>query len=354
MALSDSLASCSTKVYQTISSFLETQEKQALKVDPLVGRSVSILKDFSLRGGKAVRPYLTLTGFLLAGEKPEEGLYNALAAVELHHKHILILDDIADRDETRYGGKTVEHVYRNIFKDLPEADHRAFSFAMLDGVLLGALSKELLFSSGFDAPILIEVMHVFDTVMYRDTLAGWQIHGVQAAKNIEETTAEEFIKGLELVTARYTFEGPLRIGLILAGNTDKVLESALVSYAKYVGTAFQIYDDILGLFGESKKTGKPVGNDVREGKKTLLLQEAYKNAKKEEKEFLQSVIGREFSKENLERIQTIVRSTGSLSYSQALAQAYVEKGIQALSPLVDSKSKQHLIELAHFVIAREK
>lgn len=349
-----SLSQCSIQVESTIEDFFSEELRETKAIDRYLHQSVSFLHDFSLRGGKYIRSYLTFLSYQLAGGKVSSNLMKAIASVELHHKHILILDDIADRDESRYGGPTVEYLYRKELKGKSDFEHRSLSFAMMDGVLLGAFSKELLLQSGFPAKTLLTVQHIFNTIMFRDTLAGWQIHGMQCMENLDESSVEEFVKGLKYVTASYTFEGPLLVGLELAENKDNVLQGAIQTYAENVGTAFQIQDDILGLFGDSKKTGKPVGNDVREGKKTLLMQIAYQRATKKDKAFLNATIGLPLNPLKLQRVQEIVTKTGSLAYSQEQGAFFVQKGVQALEKVRDCEQKQLLIKLAHYIISREK
>lgn len=355
MDFQTALAHHSGSIRQTLQEFLKIRTHKATDIDELLGMSVGVLQDFSLRGGKHIRSFVARTAYELAGGKPHPGLDQALASIELHHQHILILDDIADRDEQRYGGPTVEYAFRGVLKALPNHEHAALSLAMLDGVLLGAYSKDLLLDSGFAADICLSCIRIFNNQMYEDTLAGWEIHAYQCLQPISQTTPERFIKGLELVTARYTFEGPFRIGLALAGNSDTTLEKALVTYATLVGTAFQMRDDELGLFGDTTKTGKPVGNDVREGKKTLLIQEAYTQASLQDRAYLDSVVGKAtLTQEEVEKVQKIVQDTGSFEKSRQTSRKYITQGIQALEYLPDSPSKQLLIELAHYVIEREK
>lgn len=354
MALRDQLAQSQQAIESVLREFFASQESTAKEIHSSLYDSVVQLETFSLRGGKSVRSFLTLTAAKLAGLQESKELYQACASVELHHKHILILDDIADRDETRYGGPTLEHAYYAVFGEDADGKHRALSFAMLDGVLLGALSKELLLSTSFPPHVMVDCIQLFDTVMYRDTLAGWQIHGLQCIQPLSQSSEDLFIKGLLLVTARYTFTGPLLFGLTLAQSSDPTLRQAIVDYGETVGTAFQMQDDILGLFGDPKVTGKPVGNDVREGKKTLLVQYAYHHTSTENQAFLEQRLGKPLTPTDLAKVQTIVRDAGGLDYAKGLATDYVEKGIQALQVLPESESKTTLIELAHYIISRQK
>lgn len=354
MALRDQLTQSQQAIESVLRDFFASQADIAVEIHSSLYDSVVQLETFSLRGGKSVRSFLTLTAATLAGQQPDTELYKACASVELHHKHILILDDIADRDETRYGGPTLEHAYYPVFGEDADGKHRALSFAMLDGVLLGALSKELLLSTTFPPQVLIDCIKLFDTVMYRDTLAGWQIHGLQCIEPLSQSSEDLFIKGLLLVTARYTFTGPLLFGLTLAQSTDLALKQAMIEYGETVGTAFQMQDDILGLFGDPAVTGKPVGNDVREGKKTLLVQYAYHHTSKENQAFLEGSLGNPLTPQDLKRVQTIVKDSGALDYAKDLAASYVEKGIAALESVAESESKTTLIELAHYIISRQK
>lgn len=355
MSFANSLTDYSREVHLTLEEFFKTQEVEARKVDNTLVDSLAVLREFSLRGGKAVRSYLVGLAYSMAGGAPNPGLLKVASAIDLHHKHLLILDDIADRDQERYGGPTVEWAYKKQFAKIKDSDHRARTFAMMDGVWLGALSRELLLESGFEPTKLLACIQILNTVMFRDTLAGWQIHGLECDKKIAQVTPEEFTKGLELVTARYTFEGPFKIGLTLAGNQDQKLEASLTKYSQKVGTAFQIHDDILGLFGDSDKTGKPVGNDVREGKKTLLIQYAYAHVDRKQQEFLESVVSNpNISQEEIGKVQEIVKASGALKDSQVIEEKMINQGIEALERLPDSPEKQTLIELAHFVIQRDR
>src|SRR5260221_657860 len=155
MILSTSIHEYSEDVAKTLIAFFGEQEVLARAVDPHLHTSLTQLRDFSLRGGKTLRPFLVSLAYQLAGGSPHVGLIKAAAATELHHKHILILDDIADRDETRYGGPTVEHAYQKTFKDIPEGGHRATSFAMLDSLCLKGPSKEFILEVGSDAIICL-------------------------------------------------------------------------------------------------------------------------------------------------------------------------------------------------------
>lgn len=355
MDLKQALSVHSEEVYLTIDQFFAQREEQAASIDEIIGQSAKILHTFTLRGGKNLRSFIARLSYQLSGGQENRKLLKALASIELHHRQLLILDDIFDADEQRYGGPTVEYTYRDLLKKHGDVDHMAQSMAMMDGVLLGSYSKEILLDSEFPAETILACLRLYDNQMYEQTLAGLQIHAYQCLEPIEDSTPERFIKGLELVTARYTFEAPLRIGLLLAESKDSSLQTKLDTYARFVGTAFQIRDDELGLFGDANLTGKPVGNDVREGKKTLLIQEAYRRADAKQQTQLAHAVGnKHLTKDEIAKVQEIVQSTGAFEYSHAMALRYVEQGIQALEDIPTSEALEQLISLAHYIVEREK
>ncbi len=353
-------------ISQKLTEFFAVKKTDAEKLSPTLAHSVETLESFVLHGGKRVRSLLVLLGYFLAkgtleqeslDSKTVHAIYSISAAIELVHKYLLVLDDIADQDEKRNDKPTIWKKYESEFADRgwKNPTHHGRTFAEIDSALLASFVTDMVEGAGFPFidDDLLYILSLINKHMYFETVAGWQIQYELNHVPLSEATEAEFMKGLELVTARYTFVAPLKIGYSLGNEFNQEVSDALESYGVNVGTAFQIQDDILGLFGNPKETGKPVGNDVREGKKTLLLQQAYKHAHSLDQEFLTDVCGREMFGDELVRVQHLVTKTGALAHSQQLAKEYVDKGIAALEPLPDSTHKKILIDLANFVIQRK-
>lgn len=346
------------QILSKIEAFLSEQKKDATYLSPYFLHSVETIEDFVLRGGKNIRSLLVVCGYLLAGGVMNDEIYLVAAGVELFHKHLLNIDDMADRDELRYGGPTLWQKYQDEFaeKKWLDSPHHGRTFSEIDGTLLGSFAFEIfLHAQTLDPKKILAVISVMHRIMYRDTVGGWQLQYMQNHDPLREASEEQFLKGLELVTAHYTFLAPLKIGLILAGKEKGELADALSIYSLNVGRAFQLQDDILGLFGEPDEMGKPVGNDLREGKKTLLLQRAYRSSSAKDQEFLENVCGRDLSQEELERVRKIVTDTGSLAYSRKMAEESVASGITALEKISSGQAEIYVLkDLAHFVIHRKK
>lgn len=348
------------KILQALEVFFDEQLEKAEGKDAVLVDMVAVLKEFMLRGGKRVRPLLTILAYLIAKNLGHESgdIYRAAAAVETHHHYLLSIDDIADRDILRHGGKTLHEYYRTeVFQDWADSTHHGHSFSMIAGSLLNSFTFELLRTSQFPAERILKAEGIVNEMLFADTSLGWQIQYFQNNEPVASATEERFLKGLEFVTSRYTFVGPMLIGLHLALDESdgqfRQFKDLFTDYGKHVGIAFQIQDDVLGLFGDPKETGKAVGNDVREGKKTLLMQYAFQHSDAHQKKVIEGALNTPLTETQLKEVQQVVQETGSLAYSQDMAKEHVEKGIQVLETAsMQTKEIQVLKELAEYMIAR--
>ncbi|HKY73779.1 MAG TPA: polyprenyl synthetase family protein [Patescibacteria group bacterium] len=356
MTIQGALKNTASQTEQFLTTFFSAMEKESKLTDTTVVEMTTLLKRHVLRGGKRIRPFLCWCGYIVAGGKSEQAAIHLGSAIELIHFYLLNVDDMADRDTKRHGGPTVEVEYEKSLVQAPMAlrGHYARSFSEIASALLFTYAMELFRTVPTSQKTVLEIIGMVNRILIRDTAAGWQIHMHQNWETLEKVSEARFIRGLELVTAQYTFTGPLLMGAKLAENNDSSLTSSLREYGNHVGTAFQIYDDILGLFGDPEQTGKPVGNDVREGKKTLLIQHAYQKASDEDKNFLNNVLGTDISVDELKQVQAIVIQTGALEDTKRLAQEHVDKGLTAIQALPLMRVRTLLEELAAFVISREK
>lgn len=340
---------------RVLKEFLDNQIEEAGRLDGEFGIMVKKIGVQVLRGGKRARPMLVRLGYRVVGGKENEDLVKASLFTELIHQNLLVHDDIADRDYKRYGGKTLEVEFGDWFEKRfgKKNPHFGLTLAMLAGDHLRTLAHVALFETVFENERKAESMRLMSRVL-GETLAGWQIQYWQNFEEIDIEQEKRFLKGLELVTARYSFEAPLMIGVVLAGE-GRNYEAVMKQYARYVGTAFQITDDILGVFGNTEETGKPSGNDIREGKKTLLVLRAYKKATGRQRKILREIVGREnLSEEELEKVRRIIEETGSLENSKMLAKKNADKAMRVLKKVktTDRNAVRRLEQLADFVVRR--
>ena len=341
-----------------LAEYFETKIVEARKIDPLAVRTIEVLRRFTLSAGKRVRPALAYFGYLAAGGKNKEEMIRTSMAIELVHIFLLIHDDIIDRDEKRHGIETVHETYKKWGKELglPEAEtgHFGNSMAIVVGDAAYLLANEILYKAKFKAEIIIATLEKTQEIAYRTT-QGQMMDVLVGAKG---TATEKEIGSIhENKTARYTFEGPLHLGVTLAGKkADKKLMDVLSAYALPVGRAFQMRDDMLGIFGEEKKLGKAVGADIIEGKQTLLIVKAIEKSTREQKAQIKKLLGKkDLSLPELEIFRKIIRDTGSLEYSQNLSEKLVADALLALEKFQfeNMEAKNFLEGIAKYIIKRE-
>lgn len=238
------------------------------------GEAVAALRGFVLNGGKRLRPTFAWWGWRAAGGSADgpdaAGAMHAGAALELIQACALIHDDLMDASQTRRGAPTV-HV---AFAGQHERERWRGSsegFGLAAAVLIGDLALAWADDMFAAAPLPPEKLAAARPVwqaMRTEVLAGQYLDMHTQATGNE--TAEAALRVSELKTAAYTVARPLELGATLAGADDD-LTSALRSFGTDIGLAFQLRDDLLGVFGDPAVTGKPAGDDLREGKRTLLV-----------------------------------------------------------------------------------
>lgn len=324
---------------------------------------VYIVKDFMLRGGKRLRALLVLIGYW----SREWGLDISrikplLAMIEYLQSYLLVHDDIMDQDIIRRGGPTVHVWFSNKCyeeKMLGNCMHYGISQAIIIGDYLESLAINVF--SKLDLPsntlsLLIRTyargLRIVSYGQYLDVLLSY--------KPLKKVSEEDVLIIYKLKTASYTVELPLHLGVIASNRYNREVLEELSSYAIPSGIAFQLRDDILGLYGDPNVTGKPVGSDVREKKKTLLIIHAYRNASKDDQRFLEEIYDvkkrEEISDEDIHRVQEIVKESGGLKYVEEIMIREADKAKKSLysSILINDNAKKVLEWLLEIFIRREK
>ncbi len=340
------------KIDKELYSFLE--EKVAVQEDPFNKRVVEDIYRFAKAGGKRVRPTLVVAGYLGAGGEEVSKAVKASIAYELLHVYLLIHDDVMDRDELRRGQPTVWKSFMDHYVNGPVSRHEAEALAMLAGDLAETYATEALIRAGFDAETAVWAVKEIHEIAER-TGYGQVLDMSLEIQPIENVREEDVMRVYLLKTAKYSVEGPLRLGAKLAGAEEDILK-AYRDFAIPVGIVYQIQDDIIGVFGDEKKTGKPVGSDIREGKRTLLIVKAYENATESQRKIIRAVLGRESATpEEIDMVKEIIVETGSLDYSREMMERLVREGIDAIQKSkVRDDIKEFLTEMAEYFVKREK
>ncbi|MEV5344004.1 polyprenyl synthetase family protein, partial [Streptomyces sp. NPDC052676] len=227
---------------------------------------VGLLRELSLRGGKRMRVALLYEAARLVTAEPVAGLDAAALSIELLQTHGLIHDDIIDGSSTRRGGPSTHQAYRERFPSQPRT---ALGLAVLAGDLALALSLRVLLDS--DAPL--PVRHSMVEAVTRaaaDTFVG-QIADLERDFTDGLPDEEVLHEVADYKSARYSLLAPMELGLLAAGEPPGRFAAELRRYARLVGVCGQLRDDYLDLFGDPGVTGKPVGTDLRDGRRTYAV-----------------------------------------------------------------------------------
>ena len=347
--LKEFMAQWVPEINKRLEEFFKEKEPMARNYGEINQKAFQFMKEMTLSGGKRIRPVLLIAGYLSQGKEPDEGVFDVATAVELFHNFLLIHDDVIDKDEVRRGLPTL---WKRFQEELNLDQHLAFSLAISTGDILYAYVVEKLAKADLPPDQRIKVLERFTHAMEL-TGYGENLDIYLSVIPIEEVDEKWISVVHELKTGVYTISFPLALGAELAGADEDTL-NALYEYGVNAGIAFQLHDDILGVFGDPEKTGKPVGNDIREGKRTLLLLTAYRNADEEGRKILEEAIGSN-DEEKIRKAIEVIEKTGARDYVERVKKEFAEEAIARIKGLnLKNGIDRFLEEFAIYLITREK
>jgi geranylgeranyl diphosphate synthase, type I len=304
----------------------------------------------AVSGGKRFRAMFCWWGFqaVRSGADPAEelALLRAAAALELLHASALVHDDLMDASDTRRGSPSVHRAF--------EARHRSSGWAgdpaqygeaaaILLGDLLLVWSDELLRTSGFGAAAVLDALRCFDTTRTEVVTGQFLDVSVQARGRSD---VEDAMRVLRYKSEKYSVERPLHVGAALAGGSAEHV-AALSAYGVPLGEAFQLRDDLLGVFGDPDVTGKPAGDDLSEGKRTVLVALAMQSLGPEDGKVLEDGLGRELAPQEVRRLQELIRGSGAEAEVERRIEALTADALAALGdPAVTAEARPTLHQLA--------
>lgn len=315
-------------------------------------------------GGKALRPSVLMFACGAVGGD-EDKIIPAAAAIEIFHTWTIVHDDIIDRDHKRRGGPTIHEEFRQrAIKEFGynenDAKHYGTSIAILAGDMQQGWAVSMLSELGLNGDInpklVLYLIKDFGMRMQSELIEG-QVLDIQYSKEpIESLNEEQIMKVMWKKTGvLYEFTG--RAGAMLGLNTldtQHPFVKAISSFTGKCGTAFQLQDDILGIIGDEKKLGKPVGSDIREGKRTVIVSHAFKNANNEQKHKLSKIIGNQkASEDEINEAKNLLIELGGIEWTRKLAEKYIEDSLQHLDIIPQSKYKELLLLWADYMVKRK-
>jgi geranylgeranyl diphosphate synthase type I len=327
------------RVDAALAAFLDRQEKDWPASAP--HDVTGVLRRFVLSGGKRLRPAFCYWGWRGAGALDADEVIAAAAALELFHAFALIHDDIIDGSDLRRGSPSV---HRQLAARGAEYGRHA---ALLCGDLCAVWAEQMFHECGLPVSRIHAAYPVF-TQMRTEAIAGQYLDLTAAGTSVEAALTVVRMKG-----ARYTVTRPLQIGARLAGGDDD-LGAALAAFGDPLGDAFQLRDDVLGVFGDPDVTGKPVLDDLREGKPTVMMALTHAAAGPAQRRRLDILFGDpELGETGAAELRGIIVDTGALAGVEQLIRADRDEAMTALdaAPIPDEVRKQ-LSELVTATVDR--
>jgi len=344
----EALLAVAGPVEARLAELLDQERSRWAAVDRDLIAPLDTLTRFVLNGGKRLRPAFCHWAYVGAGGEPDDDLViDAGAAFELLHAFALVHDDVMDGSATRRGERTVHLEFEDLHHTHEwRGESRRFGegVAILVGDLADVYADRLM---GATPPptfaMWSELKIELNVGQYLDVLG-------TARPGTDLATAHRIAR---YKSGKYTIERPLHVGAALSGRYDELHES-LSDYGAPLGEAFQLRDDILGVFGDAARTGKPVGDDLREGKPTPLLATAVQWASATDQALLDRVGAVDLADDEVEALQQVLVDTGAKAHIEATIGDLTDVALHTLerSPL-RPEAISALTDLAHYVAARD-
>ena len=347
---------------ERITEFFARERERVTGISPHATVLVDAIEDLT-RGGKRLRARLCYWGWRAAGGAVADDVAVAAAAsLELFQTAALIHDDILDRSDTRRGKPSVHRVFEALHREAgwsADAAHFGVSAAVLTGDMSLSFAEQLFAdaTARVAGDAAATAREVFST-MRTEVMAGQylDIHAeVAPAVGDPEEQLERAMTVLRYKSAKYSVEHPVEIGAALAG-ADREFLADCSAFALPVGEAFQLRDDVLGVFGDPETTGKPAGDDIREGKRTALIALCAASSSAEDIAWLESVLGRaELTEQEVHRARDLMRDSGAHARSEELITSLVRTADTQLARLrTDDVARAGLQALADAAVRRAK
>lgn len=321
------------EVNDFLQAFFAEKALDAERIDPHYKELWSTVAHLSQSGGKRLRPYMMMLAYTSFGGRDMKAVVPIAAGQELLHLSMLVHDDIIDRDLVRYGIKNIQGYYEGRYaeytENVSERSHYAASAAIMAGDLLLSGAYEVMISAPLPPRDILQAQKYLAGAVF--SVVGGELLDTEAPLLPLESVNTEHIALYK--TASYSFNGPLLSGASLAGADEQALEG-LAIFGEALGVAYQLTDDLLGVFGDEVKTGKSTSSDISEAKRTLLLQETYRRCTTDDKIIIDQLVGNpELSNEQANIVREIMVRSGAKAAVESVIATCRQKSLEALDTI---------------------
>ena len=340
------------RVQKVVDDFVARQEATLDGVSDDLGPLVEAVSDL-LAGGKRLRPAFCWWGWRGAGGTDCHEAIVAASALEFLQACALIHDDVMDGSDTRRGLPSAHRRFAALHRGsewLGSPEAFGTGAAILLGDLCLSWADEMLLTCGLPDEDVRRAKAVYDE-MRTELMAGQYLDLLEQARG--GGSVERAMRVVRYKSAKYTIERPLHLGAALAGASPDIVD-AYTGYGLPLGEAFQLRDDILGVFGDPEETGKPAGDDLREGKRTVLIATAMGRATPAQAAELRRHLGDPgLDAAGVEALRGVIAETGALEHAEALITELTDRSLDALSRVdLADPARQVLTGLAYAATRR--
>ncbi len=346
------------RIEAALQEFVDREAGRLAELAPELAALADSARDYLLAGGKRLRPLFCYWGFHAVPERApsdsEEPLLRAAAALELVQACALAHDDVIDASDSRRGRPSLHREWQQRHEAAGWSG-TSERFGVATGILLGDLflawSDEMLATSGLTPAQMQRARGVWDA-MRAEVLAGQFLDVVEQVR--AESSIDRSLRIAELKSARYSVERPLLMGAAIAA-APVGLSDALRRFGRSIGVAFQLRDDLLGVFGDPELTGKPAGDDLREGKRTVLIAWAMANATVAQRSVLLAGLGSpDLTETDVSELRGLLRAIGAVDTVEAMIRQRSEQALRDLEEAtVTAYARDGLLALADLAVQRQ-
>ena len=342
-------------VVAELRQFLDGQAHYLEKISSDLAPVNSALKDFLLEGGKRLRPIFAYAGYLGAGGVENKNALKAAASLELLQACALIHDDVMDGSDTRRNKPSIHKRFEEFHRE-HQLRGKSPNFGVASAVLLGDLaliwSDVMLNQSALGDDVHRKVFAIHDE-MRIELMAGQYLDVFEQSR--DSFSVERALTIARYKSGKYSIERPLHFGAAMAHH-DGAIEAGYSAYGLPLGEAFQLRDDLLGVFGEPSETGKPAGDDLREGKRTVLIALAYQRGTTDERRLIDNRLGAtDIAPSDISELQYVIKRSGAVDEVETMITERAESAISALQTIdISAGAQQILHDLALIATQRSK
>ena len=355
MSQQDVIADLTTLVQAELDAFVDRQRVRLSDLGPELSPFLDAAQAY-VTGGKRLRAAFCFWGWRAAGGDPDDpGIVRAAASLEWLQASALVHDDVMDGSDVRRGRPSAHRSFEARHRDanwVGDSEQFGVGGAILVGDLMLSWCGEMFDSCELDRRRIVDASRYLD--LCKSEVVGGQFLDL-VGQSTGVNSIEQAMRIVRFKSAKYTVERPLHVGAALAGGDDALL-SALSAVGVPLGEAFQLRDDVLGVFGDPDVTGKPAGDDLREGKRTVLLARAFENANGEQVRVLSDSVGRpDLTPPEVDALRDIIASTGALAAVEEQIATLEARVSSALgdAPIRDEEARAAIDELTRRTTQRK-